>query len=311
MSPDASGGHWLILNGKGAGSPEVRAAVVAARAQGHDLKVRVTWEAGDAGRHVQEAAAAGATTVIAGGGDGTINEMVTALLRLPLARRPALGILPLGTANDFAHGAGIPMEAAPALELALQGRLRSIDAVTVNERAFLNMATGGFGAQLTVETPEEQKAWLGGFAYLLTGLTRFPGITAQAGHISGPDFEWSGRFLVLAIGNGRQAGGGHRLCPGALLDNGLLDVRIIAGGEILPVLMARLLEGEDGDSVIKARLPWLMLETPEEIHLNLDGEPMSGRKFHFAVQAAALRCRLPDDCPLLLPEATEERRGRA
>lgn len=302
MASHISEPHWLILNGKGAGSPDVRAAVEAARADGHDLSVRVTWEAGDAGRHVQEAAAAGAVTVIAAGGDGTINEVVTALLQVDVGRRPALGILPLGTANDFARGAGIPLEAAAALELALLGRLRKIDAVTVNERAFLNMATGGFGAQLTVETPEDQKALLGGFAYLLTGLTRFASITADEGRISGPDFEWSGRFLVLAIGNGRQAGGGHRLCPEALLDNGLLDVRIIAGDELLPALMSRLLEGEDGESVVKARLPWLTLHTPNEIYLNLDGEPLAGREFRVEVQAAALRCRLPDDCPLLLPE---------
>lgn len=306
MSSDVSLHHWLILNGKGAGSPEIRAAVEAARADGHDLRVRVTWEAGDAGRHVQEAAAAGATTVIAGGGDGTINELVTALLQLPPGQRTALGILPLGTANDFARGAGIPLEPAAALELALQGGLRPIDAVKVNERAFLNMATGGFGAQLTVETPEEQKALLGGFAYLLTGLTRFASIKADQGRISGPGFEWAGSFLVLAIGNGCQAGGGHRLCPEAVLDNGLLDVRIIAGDELLPALMTRLLEGEDGDSVIKARLPWLTLETPNEIFLNLDGEPMAGRKFRIAVQAGALRCRLPEDCPLLSANHEEQ-----
>ncbi|MDQ8036782.1 MAG: hypothetical protein REI12_05130, partial [Pedobacter sp.] len=73
--------------------------------------------------------------------------------------------------------------------------------------------------------------------------------------------------------------------------------------ELLPALMTRLLEGEDGDSVIKARLPWLTLETPNEIFLNLDGEPMAGRKFRIEVQAGALRCRLPEDCPLLSASA--------
>lgn len=294
---------WLILNGKGAGSSEVREAVAAARADGHVLEVRVTWEGGDAARFVAEAIQANAATVIAGGGDGTVNEVATALLAVSARHRPALGILPLGTANDFARGCGIPLEAAAALQLALDGEAKAIDAVRVNERAFLNMATGGFGTQLTVETPEEQKALLGGFAYLLTGLTRFASITPDFGTITGPDFQWSGNFLVLAIGNGCQAGGGHKLCPEALLDNGLLDVRIVAGDELLPALLSRLIEGEDGESVIKARLPWLTLETPNEINLNLDGEPLTGRHFRIEVEAAALQCRLPADCPLLSTNA--------
>ncbi|MGH8491633.1 MAG: lipid kinase YegS [Moraxellaceae bacterium] len=299
MSRPVSNSHWLILNGKGAGLAELRAAVQTVRDEGHALQVRVTWETGDAARYVAEAAAAAAACVIAGGGDGTVNEVVTALLQLPDAKRPELAVLPLGTANDFARSCGIPLEPAAALRLALQGRAHAIDAARVNDRAFVNMATGGFGTQLTVDTPEEQKALLGGFAYLLTGLSRFASITADKGCIRGPDFEWSGSFLVLAIGNGCQAGGGHRLCPEAVLDNGLLDVRIIAGEELLPALMTRLLEGEEGESVIKARLPWLILETPNEIYLNLDGEPMAGRTFRVEVLAGALRCRLPDDCSLL------------
>ena len=91
----------LILNGKGAGNDDLRQAVNALRQDGVTLHVRVTWEQGDAGRFVAEAAALGADTVIAGGGDGTINEIATALYQVSPAQRPALGIVPLGTANEI------------------------------------------------------------------------------------------------------------------------------------------------------------------------------------------------------------------
>ncbi|WP_432719795.1 lipid kinase YegS [Jeongeupia wiesaeckerbachi] len=288
----------LILNGKAAGNADVRVAVGAVRDAGHAVLVRLTWEYGDVARFVDEALVAGVETVIAGGGDGTVNELVNALLAVAPAQRPALAVLPLGTANDFARGCGLPDDLGQALQLALRPPT-PIDAVRVNERAFVNMATGGFGTQITVETPAEQKALLGGLAYLLTGLTRFGSIRADRGRLQGPGFEWEGEFLVLGIGNGCQSGGGHRLCPDARLDNGMLDVRLITGSDLLPALLGQLIDGESDEHVLTARLPWLEVSTPHEINLNLDGEPMAGTHFRIEVLPAALRCHLPPECPLL------------
>ncbi len=75
------------------------------------------------------------------------------------------------------------------------------------------MATGGFGSQVTANTSEDLKKVLGGAAYLFTGLTRFSELKAAYGELEGPDFHWKGELLALGIGNGRQAGGGHVLCP--------------------------------------------------------------------------------------------------
>lgn len=161
----------LVLHGKQAGNEEVRAAVAAQREAGRELAVRVTWEDGDARRIVEEALAAGYATLVAGGGDGTLREVAEALAR---GRGEAsLAILPLGTANDFARAAGIPLEPAAALAL-LDQTARPIDLGEVNGKLFLNMATGGFGSKVTANTSEDLKKVLGGAAYLLTGLTRFP-----------------------------------------------------------------------------------------------------------------------------------------
>src|SRR5262245_20814875 len=98
----------LILHGKQAANEQVRQAVQARRDAGCDLAVRVTWEAGDAARMVAEALAAGCSTLIAGGGDGTAREVAEALALAGAGASMAL--LPLGTANDFARAAGIPLE---------------------------------------------------------------------------------------------------------------------------------------------------------------------------------------------------------
>ena len=140
---------------------------------------------------------------------------------------PSLAILPLGTANDLAHACRIPLDPLGALRLAKSGPETKVDVGRTNGRYFLNMATGGFGAHVTAVTPNELKKVLGGAAYFLTGLTHFTSIRPEHGRFSGPGFTWEGPFLILAVGNGRQAGGGHQLCPEALINDGLLDVRVL------------------------------------------------------------------------------------
>lgn len=95
----------LILNGKSAGNDLLRQAITELREDGARIHVRVTFEKGDAARYIDEGIRLGAETIISGGGDGTINEIAGALIDLNTAHRPVMGILPLGTANDFATSA--------------------------------------------------------------------------------------------------------------------------------------------------------------------------------------------------------------
>ena len=107
----------VVLHGKQASNLEVRNAVAVLRSEGHQVGVRVTWESGDAAHFVGEGVAMGVDSVVAGGGDGTVNHVTQSLVALKDdARPPSLGIIPLGTANDFARSTGIPMEAEAALE---------------------------------------------------------------------------------------------------------------------------------------------------------------------------------------------------
>ncbi|WP_380179240.1 lipid kinase YegS [Kalamiella sp. sgz302252] len=290
-----------ILNGKGAGNEELREAILKLREEGLPIEVRVTWEHGDGERFVKEAVALGATTVIAGGGDGTINEIATALAGVETAERPALGIIPLGTANDFATSAGIPEEMEHALRLAIVGKAVPVDLARVNQdRYFINMATGGFGTRITTETPEKLKSALGGVSYLIHGLLRMDTLKADSCELRGPDFGWQGDALVIGIGNGRQAGGGQRLCPGALINDGALELSIVTSKEILPTLFNSITGSDDENpSIIRASLPWLEITSPNEMAFNLDGEPLRGTHFRIEIMPAALSCRLPPDCELL------------
>ena len=163
----SAGKAFLILHGKQALNEDVRAAVEQRRAMGWELTVRLTWEAGDAQRLVREALEAGYSQIIAGGGDGTLRDICEALA---LADTEAgLVLLPLGTANDFARAAGVPLEPDQAMAL-LDVPARAIDLGEVGGQMFLNMATGGFGSQVTANTSEDLKKVLAVRPICLPGL---------------------------------------------------------------------------------------------------------------------------------------------
>jgi lipid kinase YegS len=303
--------RWrLILNGKSGGNDAVREAVKALREQGVDLDVRVTWEGGDAERYVAEAIADGVETLIAGGGDGTLSEVATTLAHRDedADALPALALLPLGTANDFATAAGIPVEPEAALALARAGQLRHIDLLKVTAEHgphwCANVATGGFGTQVTVETDEAMKRVLGGLAYVITGLSRVGRVEPLRARFSGPGFSWVGAFIALGLGNGRQAGGGQALCPEALIDDGLLDLTIIPEltGAFASTLGTLITGGKQAaleQVAVRRQLPWVEIDVDQPITLNLDGEPETSRHFRIECVPARLRMHLPTGCPLL------------
>jgi lipid kinase YegS len=298
------GAALLVLHGKAAMRDDVRQAVHAVRSDGFRIDVRVTWEPGDAARFAEDGTRAGHDLVLAGGGDGTVNEVVAGMMRgaADAPASPSLGVLPLGTANDLAHACEIPLAPEAALRLSLARPSAIVDVGQANGRPFINVATGGFGTQVTVATPPELKRVLGGAAYFLTGLTHFTSLKPEHGRFSGPGFAWEGAFLVLAVGNGRQAGGGRKLCPEAMLDDGLLDVRLLPllPKEDVPDALRGLLQhGLAGIRVVSSRVPWLDIETEERLQVNLDGEPLEATRFRFEALPRRIPMRTPEGCPLV------------
>lgn len=310
--------RWrLVINGKAAGDAPLREAVAAMRDAGVQVSARVTWEPGDAERYVAEAIADGVDTVIAAGGDGTLSEVATTLAHRDASAEdlPSLALVPLGTANDFAAGAMIPLDAAAALAIARDMPPRPIDLLRIDSGRdggdattthwCANLASGGFGTQVTVETSEGLKKILGGLAYLLTGIASLGRIDPIRARMHGPGFHWSGEFIALGIGNGRQAGGGQVLCPAAVLDDDLLELTVVPSlegqvGATLATLATRGRQAALDRVAVRAQLPWVELSADAPFFLNLDGEPVESSRFRVDCVARRVRMHLPEACPLLL-----------
>ncbi len=301
----------LILNGKAAQQKNVQDAVSAIARQGHRIDVKVTESPGDGERFSREAVKAARRgeieTIVAGGGDGTLNAVVGGALEADTDPACSFALMPLGTANDFARNAGIPVDPAQALDIALTAPARATDVASLKfddgqkPRPFINMATAGFGPRVTSEADPDLKARIGGAAYLLSALARIGEVTPWSGRIRADGFSWEGSFAALAIGNGRRAGGGVELCPLAELDDGALDLTVIEApeGDVLAGLLSSLplAVGLKPDSVIRARASSFEVETDSPIPVSLDGEMLEARRFTLSVRQHAIRFHLPDQPP--------------
>lgn len=308
--PDRMG--W-ILGPKAAEDPTLREAARKWRRDGKTLDVRLTWESGDGSRWARELADADCSVLVAAGGDGTLHEVINGLRQAD--PKPAVGLLPFGTANDFAQSAGILAgRPADALDHIIGGRPKALDLIEVQElateeeRLTVNMVTTGWGTQSTAGAAPESKRWLGAGAYFLEGLTRLSELETQRVEIVGPHFAWRGKVLALAVGNGRFAGGGLMLCPKALLDDGLLDLMILPAQDLtqwLPRLGEALLQGnaQDLTPLVYRRLPWLEVRFSTRQTVHLDGEPLEGRKFRFKALEKHQPFFLGSDERLTPPEA--------
>lgn len=299
----------LVLNGKAVADEALRQAVADLRDEGIAVDVRVTWEAGDAARCVDELITLGVTTLVAAGGDGTLGDVASALAARPDRgdALPALAVLPLGTANDFAAAAGVPADVVGALALCRVAPL-PVDLLRIEAdgavRHCINLASGGFGTSITRDTGEGLKKALGGLAYVLQGLVSLGRIVPLRARFDGEGFAWSGDFIALGIGNGRQAGGGQPLCPDACIDDGLLDLTIVPPleGELAATLGTLLAEGREAaldQASVRARLSTLRIVADAPLVLNLDGEPLEATRFDIVCEPGRLWMHLPVDCPLL------------
>ena len=293
----------IILNGKKACLPAVRTAITTFRTEVKDVHVRVTYEYGDIERFMHEALSKEIKRIMIGGGDGSINEIVNAMAKLPHAKRPELAILPLGTANDFATACHIPLDTLEALRFGILGDSIPVDIVKANDKYFINVATVGFGAKITAETPEELKHFLGGGAYTLTGVLKAIDFTPYTSTIETPEHSFDNLdILVGAVCNGRQAGGGQVLGPYAYINDGLLDVITISKFRLIDI--PQVLNEIKNPSVLGTfikyiQTPWLRSHANNAIPVNLDGEPYSNEHIDFEVVPLAINLVVPKDSPCL------------
>ncbi|MEX2152208.1 MAG: YegS/Rv2252/BmrU family lipid kinase [Gemmatimonadaceae bacterium] len=262
----------LVVHGGRAGRQDFRHMVSWVRERGHHVEVKVTFERGDAVALARRAAADGADVVAAVGGDGTLNEVVNGLDGYDTP----LGVVPLGTANDFARQAGIPADADHAMDVILLRKPVRIDTASLNGRRFLNVSTGGIGAEATAETPSQIKATLGQLAYAISGLRKLGDFEPNHAVFRGGGYVLECDFLMFAVGSGLSTGGGTMVTPHASTTDGLLDLCVV---ERMPrrefartVLRLRRGEHVGEEGVHYVRLAELTIEGVKPISVNVDGE---------------------------------------
>jgi len=270
------------------------AAVQVLKSAEHDVRMCVTGAPARARVLARESAEAGNELVVAAGGDGTVNEVVNGLMTSEVSA--ALGVLPLGTANDFAAGLGLPADSEQAARVLLGGTERRIDVARVNERYFVNMSTGGFGTDATRSANSEAKRVLGPIAYIVQGAMSLVHLESlQAKFVLDGSEVHAGELYFFAVGNLRQSGGGAQLAPCANFSDGELDLVIVpklAKVDFM-TLLPELRRGShvDNPDVLYLRGKTLTVETEHEISVNADGEAVVGRSFVYSVHPRALRVR--------------------
>lgn len=290
----------LIVHGARAGRDDLRHLVSWVRGRGHLVEVLPTWEAGDGSWLAAAAADRGADAVVAVGGDGTLNEVVNGLD----GRDTPLGVIPLGTANDFARQVGIPRDPDHAMDVVLQRAPVRMDTASLNGRRFVNVSSGGIGAETTAETPADAKASLGSLAYAITGLRKVATLTPYRARFRADELDLDADFLVFAVGNARTTGAGTLLAPHASVTDGYLDATII---ESIPrrefaQMMMKVKRGHHvaTPGVHYARVRSLVIECEDPVSVNVDGENLQLRRLEYHVRPGDLWVHarhLPGEAP--------------
>ncbi len=214
--------------------------------------------------------------LVIAGGDGSIHQAVNGLLRIPVEKRPVLGILPVGTANDIAYALRLPKSIPEACKVIGKGSVFEMDTGKMNDRYFVNVASAGLLTDVSQKVDTRVKNTLGQLAYFLKGIETLPSF--RPFHI---EFEHGGKsyteevVLFMAV-NGLSVGGLRNLVPRASLTDGKLDILIVpaAGWPETLRLLLSVLTGEKANSekIIEFHTSALKVLTDRPIKSDLDGE---------------------------------------
>lgn len=236
-----------------------------------DAEIRLTSQPGDARRMASEAAAQGFETVVAAGGDGTINEVVNGVA----GTGARMGILPLGTVNVLAKEIGIPQgNLDAAWQVVIEGRTLQLDLPMANDQYFIQLAGVGLDAEVVRRTTTDLKKTLGPLSYILT-LAQLAASKPPRVILEVPGFDAREGCFAL-IGNGRLYGGPFPLFKRASLFDGLLDVVVFKNQSHWDVIryFQAIAFGTHPDlpDVEYFQTPSLRVHSDGEVPTELDGE---------------------------------------
>lgn len=284
----------IILN-PAAGSAENTEALREKFTRFGPHEIRATAEPGDAQRFAQEAAGEGCELIISAGGDGTLNEVVNGVAAENSQVR--VGIVPLGTGNDFARSIGLPAKIDDCLEIIAHGQTKAIDLVRVTSdqvRYFVNVSAGGFSGLVDEKlTPEIKKTW-GPLAYFRGAAAALPELRAYKTTIvfDGAETIRMNLYNVI-VANGRFVAGGIPVAPEAIINDGVVDVFLIPEKPKaeLTVVVAQILLGKHvgNDAIVYRRAATIEVNSKPGMWFNVDGELVGNEPALFEVMPGAMQ----------------------
>ena len=241
---------------------------------GYLIRIRQTAAPGDA---AEIAAREGPAydLVVAAGGDGTLNEVISGLMRLESP--PLLGYLPQGTTNDFAASLQIPRDPAAAAEDIAKGRLRALDIGQWNQRNFIYVASFGAFTRSSYTASQAAKNALGHFAYILEGMKDLSTLRPYRIRLTADGETLDGDYLFGAVCNSTSIGGARKVGPGGGgVGEGRIEMMLGARPQNAPgpqnLVLALLNQQYDSQGLVFRHVSSIHLETEEDLPWSLDGE---------------------------------------
>jgi diacylglycerol kinase (ATP) len=283
----------FIVNERSGKKRDFDVAEVIRASKAFDAEVLGCGRKEDLDAMIDRAEDEGVEVVFAVGGDGTVHETAKRLV----GRKPALGILPIGSGNGFARHIGLPVNPADALDSCRGGRIVTIDTARVNDHSFLGVMGIGFDAMIAERFASSSVRGLE--TYVKEGLRAFADFKADEYELVTPERTMKQRAFVVAIANSGQYGNNARIAPLASLQDGLLDVVIVNDTHLIDAafLLARLFSGtiHEAKGVTTFQTSEVTIRRSGEGAAHLDGEPFTlPAELHVRVVPQSLRLLVPD-----------------
>lgn len=270
--------NLLFILNPNAGKGEIRSKVVRIlqlfSSAGYDSLVSPTLHSGEIPEIIQRRAN-GVDLVVCCGGDGTLNETVTGLMKLD--PRPPLGYLPAGTVNDFASSLGISKDLEEATQAVLSGSPVDVDIGRFGEQYFTYVAAFGAFTEVSYQTPQQSKNMFGRKAYVLEGLKRLTSLKSYPASIEFDSGSCQGDYLFGMVSNASSVGGLKLLDDDKIsMNDGVFEVLLIQKPDSLTemqqVINAVLLHDYSSPLITAFRTSTLTVSCENETPWTLDGE---------------------------------------
>lgn len=215
--------------------------------------------------------------VVCSGGDGTLDEVVTGMMKRPKERRVPIGYIPAGTTNDFARSLEIPRNMPEAARNAMLGKPFACDIGSFNEDSFVYIASFGIFTEVSYSTKQEVKNVLGHMAYILEGMKSIPQMKSYRIEYESREASGEGDFIYGMVSNSISVGGFKGLTGDSVkMDDGVFEVTLIRKPEtpqqLRKLTLALLKKTMDSDCILTFKTSEIKIHSDHSIKWALDGE---------------------------------------